>query len=407
MESFNIDLNNFQSISSAELKFIPGINLIVGQSNSGKTAIIRAVNAVISNPTRGKYYIKKGTKAANVLINYEGNSIRWERTSSDSTYEIDGELYKKTGRNDLFDLLETSGFVRDDADNVMNIEGEWNLPFPFDRTPSELFKLFENIFCISDSAVILKSFKDEESNIVKDKLAQEDKLGRLTRKAEALKELESEINIDKYTKKLEIFRGHCKKYQELAEDLKKINKSEKFTKLTLDDIVPPTENSLTKYIEAVKDYKFLVKVVQRQKFYKSLPASVIVGDTIEKYEQAYADYQHIVHAESLKKLDLSRECFVDGSTIDKYQEVLEDYNDLIRLRKVSELNIDRTCDIGNTIDDYETMLQDYNFIIRCHEKCKSLKSKFLEVESKANFAQDKLSKYKVCPLCGHELEETD
>ena len=46
----------------------------------------------------------------------------------------------------------------------MNIEGEWDLPFPFDRTPSELFKLFENIFCISDSAVILKSFKDEEGN---------------------------------------------------------------------------------------------------------------------------------------------------------------------------------------------------------------------------------------------------
>ena len=54
METFDIKLKNFQSIGKAELLFEPGVNLIVGQSNSGKTAILRAISAALNNPTRGK-----------------------------------------------------------------------------------------------------------------------------------------------------------------------------------------------------------------------------------------------------------------------------------------------------------------------------------------------------------------
>ena len=404
MDTFNIELKNFQSISGADLEFKPGINLIVGQSNSGKTAIIRAVNAVINNPTRGKYYIKKGTKNAKVSVQFDGNNIDWERTNSDSTYNINNELFKKTGRNTLFDLLENTGFVRDDDNNVMNIEGEWDLPFPFDRTPSELFRLFENIFCISDSAVILKSFKDEEANIVKERLSQEDKLARQTKKLEALNELREQVNTPKYAKKLEIFGKNCDKYKDLLEDLEKIYKSERFMQLKLDEVVPPIDESLNKYIEAVKDYKFLVKVIQRQKFYKSLPASVIIGDTIEKYEQAQVDYDHVVHAQSLKKIDLSKDCEVSSSTMDKYIELSDDYKDLIKLYKIAKLDLSKTCDVKNTIDDYETMLQDYKMIVKCHEKCKALKEQYLAIEDKLNKAHEKLHKFKVCPLCGHELD---
>ena len=54
MENFNVNLHNFQSISDANLEFVEGLNLIVGQSNSGKTAILRAINSVVDNPSRGK-----------------------------------------------------------------------------------------------------------------------------------------------------------------------------------------------------------------------------------------------------------------------------------------------------------------------------------------------------------------
>ena len=403
MESFNIDLKNFQSIGDANLSFEPGVNLIVGQSNSGKTAILRAVSAVINNPTRGKYFIKKGTKSSEVRIVFNGNDIDWKRTPADSSYEINGETFKKTGRNNLFDLIQENGFIRDDSGNIMNIEGEWDLPFPFDRTPSELFKLFENIFCISDSAVILKSFKEEEANAVKERLTSEDKLVRVTNKINALEELAKEVNIGKTQRKLDIFSQNCDRYKEMSADLTKILKSEKYTSINLDEVTPPIEESLDRYIEAVKDYSFITKVVKRQKFYKSLPASVIIGDTIDKYEQAAQDYEHIQHAVELNKIDLSKECEVTGDTLNKYTEMFEDYNDLLRLKEVSKFDVDKECTAGNSLDDYETLLRDYKFIVDCYNRCKDLKKQYKACEQREAEAQEKLNKYKVCPLCGHEL----
>lgn len=405
MGSFDIKLNNFQSIGEAELTFEPGVNLIVGQSNSGKTAILRSIAATLNNPTRGKYFIKKGAKFSLIEVKFDGNEIKWKRTPADSSYEINGEVYKKTGRTDLFEILPENGFVRDDSDNIMNIEGEWDLPFPFDRTPSELFKLFENIFCISDSAVILKSFKDDEAVAVKNKLIDEDRLARVNNKIEALEELGKEIGIDKVNRKLEIFDKNCNKYKELSEDIKKILKSEKYASFELDKFTPPIEESVGDYVEALKDYNFLIKVIKRQKFYKSLPDSLIIGDTLEKYEHAYTDYEHVAHAVKLKDIDLSKTCEVSGETLEKYIEVLRDYKELLRLEEVSKFDISEECTAGDTLKEYEDMLADYNYILGCHKKCKDLKANYLKIEKKAELAQEKLNKYKVCPLCGHELGE--
>ena len=403
MDSFNINLENFQSISNAQLEFVTGINLIVGQSNSGKTAILRAINSVVSNPTRGKYFIKKGTKSSEVTIEFEGSTISWKRTPTDINYEIDGELYKKAGRNTLFDIKADNGFVQDDSGNIMNIEGEWDLPFPFDRTPSELFKLFENIFCISDSAVILKSFKDEEGNIVKEKLSLEDKLSRTTKKISGLEELQNEVNLEKYVRKLDIFRGHVTKYKNISEDIQKIYNSEKFSHINLDEVCPPKEDSIGAYVETAKDYKFLVKVLHRQKFYKSLPESLIVGETLEKYIQMSADYEHIIHAKALKSIDISKECTIDGSTLVEYLEISEDYKILQRLSRASKFDIIKECNIDNTLNEYEVLRKDLEFIQKCYKKCKELKAQYAALDTRIETAQEKLNKYKVCPLCGHEL----
>ena len=157
--TFRVDLENFQSISKASLEFVQGINIIVGQSNSGKSAILRAVKGSVLNPSGSQKYIKNKTKGFKVNINYAGNNIEWSREKSPK-YIVNGEEYKKTGNSNLTDLVDNSGFVLDEDKNLMNIESELELPFPFDKSNSELFKLFEkNIFCVSDSTAIVKLIK--------------------------------------------------------------------------------------------------------------------------------------------------------------------------------------------------------------------------------------------------------
>ena len=142
-----LSIENFQSISKGELIFHKGTTVIIGQSNSGKTATFRALKACLSNPSGSQRFIKNGAKSASVLLEYDGNQIIWKKTPKESSYIINGETFLKTGSSNAFKIMEDTGFVRDDNDTIMNIEEELQLPFPFGISKAELFKLFENVFC--------------------------------------------------------------------------------------------------------------------------------------------------------------------------------------------------------------------------------------------------------------------
>ena len=56
--NLKVTIENFQSISKGELEFTQGINIIVGQSNSGKSAILRALKGAVLNTSGSQKYIK-------------------------------------------------------------------------------------------------------------------------------------------------------------------------------------------------------------------------------------------------------------------------------------------------------------------------------------------------------------
>ena len=166
-----LSLENFQSISKGELIFHTGTTVIIGQSNSGKSATFRALKACLMNPTGSQRFIKKGTKSSSVALEYNGNQIIWKRTPKESSYIINGEEYLKTGKSNAFKIIEDTGFAVDSNDTIMNIEEELQLPFPFGMSKADLFKLYENVFCISDSAIILKSARASEDKVKADIVA--------------------------------------------------------------------------------------------------------------------------------------------------------------------------------------------------------------------------------------------
>lgn len=406
MGSFTIDIKNFQSIGSANLTFDPGITMIVGQSNSGKSATLRAIRSTVVNPSRAKHYIKKGTNKAAVTIDYDNNSVEWSRTAKESVYNVNEETYEKVGNKTLFDLKDDGcGFVRDDAGNIMNIEGEWDLLFPFDRTPSELFKLFENIFCVSDSALILKSFKDEEAELVKHKGQCTDRLALLNQKLTALEELEKEVDTDKIAKDGKAFEELADKYFKMQEDLRYLNRCEAIAEFTVDEVQPPKKDSLTEYVECQKDLQFLMNVIQKRKFFKSLPETVIVGDNLDKYIELVKDYEVLEQAEALSKIDLSKECEISKDTLNNYFVLLEDIQFIENAYNASKFDLSKECNINNSVDKYVEMVEDYNYLMTVLKKRKAFKERIDTLTAKIANLQARLAEYKVCPLCGATLTE--
>lgn len=78
----SLRLINFQSHKDTEIELDPGINLIVGTSHAGKSALLRGLNLLFHNEPRGKSFIRKGTDEAFVSIvfndGYEITRIKGE-----------------------------------------------------------------------------------------------------------------------------------------------------------------------------------------------------------------------------------------------------------------------------------------------------------------------------------------
>ena len=157
-----LELDNFQSITHADITFEPGITCIQGCSASGKSALLRAIKAILLNPSSTKHYVKEGTKSTTVTLESNGNSLTWNRDKSTIKYYYLGEEYQKASKQSASDFCDL-GFIVSPKGKLMNILDEWDVLFPFGESDTELFKIFEDLFSIADSAQVIDGMKADEN----------------------------------------------------------------------------------------------------------------------------------------------------------------------------------------------------------------------------------------------------
>jgi exonuclease SbcC len=84
-----LQLKNFQGHEDSELEFSPGLNIITGPSDNGKSSIIRAIEWVRSNRPKGSEFIRIGKRSATVEVETENVLITRERDDkSTGSYSI-------------------------------------------------------------------------------------------------------------------------------------------------------------------------------------------------------------------------------------------------------------------------------------------------------------------------------
>lgn len=98
-------LKNFQSHKHTVIEFDNRLNVIVGPSDSGKTAILRGIRWVLYNEPTGDYFVREGEKESSVTIVFN-NGIKVIRTRSKSknTYT----LYDSKGKETVFEGFGTT-----------------------------------------------------------------------------------------------------------------------------------------------------------------------------------------------------------------------------------------------------------------------------------------------------------
>lgn len=89
------DIENFQSIKNLGFK-VKGFTVIVGKTNIGKSAIIRSIKSALRN-NRGNFYIRKGTKKCQLVLNDQDKvDIQWEKGKGNN-YTINGAQFSNVG----------------------------------------------------------------------------------------------------------------------------------------------------------------------------------------------------------------------------------------------------------------------------------------------------------------------
>ncbi|MBC7340107.1 MAG: AAA family ATPase [Firmicutes bacterium] len=95
-----LELENFQCHAHTRLTFSPGLNVIVGPSDQGKTALLRALRWVLYNEPRGSDFVRVGADTCRVTVTFnDGTRITREKGPRTNRYvlEKDGKRDESQG----------------------------------------------------------------------------------------------------------------------------------------------------------------------------------------------------------------------------------------------------------------------------------------------------------------------
>lgn len=388
MNELVLSLKNFQSITEGELVFKTGLNFIIGQSNSGKSATFRALKACLINPSGSQRFIKKGTNDSVVTLKYNGNVIEWERTFKESNYVINGEEYVKTGRSNAFKILNDDiGFVKDDDNGIMNIEEELQLPFPFGMSGSDLFKLFENVFCVSDSAVILKSAKEYEKGVEAEISSLDFEKQKVQVKIRELNDFKEFLDLGTLTSHKEWLESKTTRLELLKDGLSTVKKALKLEERGLEVGEVNFADLFSPYLSALECKKALVEVKKLHNLHKSLQ------ELKYESESKYEPYKLLKLLKNLSSVKIKEH---------EFPSLLEEY---ALLKQVRDCNL-----VKMKLVNFENKLQELNrlkevkkIISSTKLQIKQLRTQGEQENEKLREATEKLKEFKVCPLCHHEL----
>lgn len=152
-----IIIENFQSHRKTIVRLKKGVNILTGRSDSGKTAIIRALNWVFTNRPSGLSFIRKGSKQARVRVVFtDGTWIERIRSKKVNEYRASflQEPLKAIG-------TDVPGPIKLVADmDAVNLQKQFDAPFLLTDSPGKVaayFNKLANISIIDEVNEILNS----------------------------------------------------------------------------------------------------------------------------------------------------------------------------------------------------------------------------------------------------------
>lgn len=391
--SFKLAVKDYQIIKKASLEFIPGLNVITGPSNNGKSSIFKAIKANIYT-TPGTSPIRAGQSSYAVGITYNGHTVILQKGLKESVYLVDGEKYTKFGTTTppvVSNTLNIKELVLNGNKEQLNFWDQMNYPFLLDKTPVELFRF-----------IIDSGDSDKISQVLKDMVSDRQVISK------EIDQLQGSINlidtdIDTYEKQLEVAKPiieACNNIIALQDRISRLN-SLKTVKTNLDNISQQVEliNNNEKRLEANlniwSNFNQSIKIMsQKHNILKDtfIRLHTIIGDLSDSEEK-------LLDLAKVKDLDI-----IDVSGLVSMKNI---HQDIITIRsKLESLDTISIINYTGSKDDIDKLFLLKNYQLAGINTYKKY-TEYDKALSEASANKDKFIEFKklfdICPVCGQKI----
>jgi DNA repair exonuclease SbcCD ATPase subunit len=465
-----VRLINFQSHKDTTIEFDKYLNVIVGPSDQGKSAIIRAIKWVLYNEPSGTFFIREGEKECTVSITFNDNTIlKRIRSQSKNLYILIDEkgnesIYEGFGKTVPIDIIEKTNirklYLDDNESNTINIGEQLEGPFLLSEKASTRANAIGRLVGVHiiDKAVAntlkdIRSLNSDRKSIenrlssLKEKLTQYEYLNDLKITLDRLEKIHKTIKFNK--EKLKILNNLKEKLGLIELDIKQteiiINKLSKIYEI--EKIALLLENKISKYkkleskmnqynniSEEINEYKKLVerlKDINRVKdIVKNINKKVELAKELGKLLNSFSlnSIERNKNINCLNKLKyvsesevilnnimqkhnrLDKLINIRNKVIDIEKRLLVGHSYMERLRQIETLD--------RVVKDIDKKLQLINNLLDYKCKYQDLNNEEVKVESEMKNInkelEEYLNKYKkllsqieICPLCLNKIDRED
>jgi len=255
-----VEIQNFQSHKNTVLEFVPGTNVIIGESDAGKSTIFRAINWVITNRPLGDTFRSDwGGDTRVTIYTAEGDVIERIKTATRNVYIVNGKALTAFGSEVPEQVSEI--LRMDEA----NIQSQMDVPFLLAVSPGEAARLLNKAASIDDIDYTISNLRGEYQKISNNIKFNEGKLKDYEKQIkhyDNLPELEEKLGrVEEVEKELEKHEQKLGKLTQLVAEVIRIHSELEKTK-NIQQITQKFEQILSGYNDYEEQRKRLDKLEQ-------------------------------------------------------------------------------------------------------------------------------------------------
>jgi DNA repair exonuclease SbcCD ATPase subunit len=345
----SLSIQNFQSHKDSLLEFVPGVNIIVGESDSGKTAILRALRWVVWNRPSGDAF--RSTWGGDTKVDLGTDESEVARIKGKANeYQLDGQSLKAFGSGvpDELSILRI---------NEINFKQQLESPFLLSESPGAVAQHFNRIAHLEKIDTAVKNVQSNIRSLEQDYEAKKKQINELQeelKQYEDIETIESEIEVlEQMQSQLTNLQNSKNRLKKLASDVKSVesrideNKGVLEAEQTVSDLLEKEEKTkdLQKRRKSLQNLIKNLKRVNSQinKNNEILTAENLITDLFEKIElrdetkqkreKLYSLVKNVKNTESNKQ-----------NKIDELSQLESEFHEIMP----------ETCPLcGNKTNDYE------------------------------------------------------